>query len=228
MVYPVVLRYSNVVNTMSVLKKIFVPSGKKFYDLFDKITENLSTLSTTFEEFITTTDRYKRKSLLDKSESLKQRCDDHTHRLLAELSRNYITPFDREDIHFMASALDHISDYIMITTKQMYHFDIDKHLDDTMQIAQSVTKYVGLLSETMKGLRNQRELKALIDTLADMREIMSESGDMITHFQTTTLNESNSTVDLIKLHDHFDVLSSLNEKCVDVISVLEVIVIKYG
>jgi len=35
-----------------------------------------------------------------------------THKIFAELSATFVTPFDREDIHQLASSLDDIMDYI--------------------------------------------------------------------------------------------------------------------
>ena len=46
--------------------------------------------------------------------------DDHTHKIFTEFGRNFITPFDREDIHTLASALDDIADYIYSSAKKIF------------------------------------------------------------------------------------------------------------
>ena len=50
--------------------------------------------------------------LITKLEDLEHANDELTHNLFTELGRNFITPFDREDIHYLATSLDDIADYI--------------------------------------------------------------------------------------------------------------------
>jgi len=45
--------------------------------------------------------------------------DDYTHKIFTELGKNFITPFDREDIHYLATALDDIADYIYASAKKI-------------------------------------------------------------------------------------------------------------
>lgn len=213
---------------MSVLTKLFTPSGKKFYDLFEIVTENLTQQAAVFAENIAATDRPKRKSLLDKIERLEQKNDDATHKLFVELSRNYITPFDREDIHAMASSLDDIADYIWGTAKQMYYFDIDIDVDITHNVADLIIDFVKKLSEVIKGLRNRRELGALVALLADMRKVTYATDDALTSARTQLFGNGVDPLNVIKLSDHYGMLQNLSNKCSDVVNVLEGMVIKYS
>src|SRR5690606_12523440 len=110
---------------MSTLTKLFSPGGKKFYDLFEQVADNLDAMASVFAAFIVAKERSERKSLLAQIERLENNNDDATHKLFVELGRNFITPFDREDIHFIATALDDVADNVWATAKQMYYFDID-------------------------------------------------------------------------------------------------------
>lgn len=220
--------HSHLQYKMSVLSKLFTPSGKKFYDLFEQVTTNLTRLSAVFQESFSIEERVKRKNVLDKIESLEQRNDEATHRLFVELSRNYITPFDREDIHFMASSLDDIADYMWGTAKQMYYFDISPGNETSQRVAETVILYTQKLAEAIKGLRNQRELNAMIAILKEMRTLTSKVDDEINNAQFSLLNTEMDIVEQIKLTDHYAMLQKLNDKCSEVINVLEGIVIKYG
>lgn len=213
---------------MSVLSKLFTPSGKKFYDLFEQVTLNLDKMAKVFQECVSIEDRRARKPVLDRVEGFEQRNDDATHRLFVELGRNYITPFDREDIHFMASSLDDIADYMWGTAKQMYYFDVEANSKGTQEVAATLTEYIQKLNEAIKGLRNQRDLKAMINILEQMRKLTSRSDKAIVQAQFDLVEEKTDAVEMIKLHDHYGMLQNLNNKCADVINVLEGMVIKYG
>lgn len=213
---------------MSVLSKLFTPSGKKFYDLFEQVTTNLTKMSTIFRESISIEERVRRKSVLDKIEGLEQRNDEATHRLFVELSRNYITPFDREDIHFIVSSLDDIADYVWGTAKQMYYFDVAANNEASIEVAETLVLYVQRLAEAIKGLRNQRELKAMIAILKDMRELTGKMDNIVNEAQFELLDDRQDVLEMIKMIDHFAMLQKLSDKCGDVINVLEGMVIKYG
>lgn len=213
---------------MSVLTKLFTPSGSKFYDLFEQVTDNLNQMAELFSENIHVADRMKRRVLLDKIEKLEQKNDEATHKLFIELGRNFITPFDREDIHFMASSLDDVADNIWATAKQMYYFDIDLKGSATEEVAVRLVQYVKHLSEAIKGLRNRKDLNALIAILESMRALSSASDKRISEALSALFEEKSNPVEMIKLSDHYNMLGYLNNKCGDVINVLEGMIIKYS
>src|SRR5690606_37538199 len=90
----------------------FVPKDRKFFPLFEKASGNLIALSSTLTELVNSPDTEKRAELTKKIEDLEHVGDDITHQIYLELSKNFITPFDREAIHALASAIDDIADYI--------------------------------------------------------------------------------------------------------------------
>ncbi|TMO89757.1 DUF47 domain-containing protein, partial [Pseudoalteromonas sp. S3260] len=63
--------------------------------------------------------------ILSQIEDLEHKNDDNTHRIFTELGRNFITPFDREDIHYLASSLDDIADYIFASAKKINFYSVN-------------------------------------------------------------------------------------------------------
>ncbi|MEY3542091.1 MAG: hypothetical protein RLZZ204_903, partial [Bacteroidota bacterium] len=92
--------------------KIFLPKDRIFYTLFESVVDTVYKMSTVLQEMVYEADEDKRATILSQIENLEHKNDDMTHNIFTELGRNFITPFDREDIHQLASALDDIADYI--------------------------------------------------------------------------------------------------------------------
>ena len=67
-----------------------------------------------------------RANLLAQIENLEHKNDDLTHTIFTELGRNFITPFDREDIHYLATSLDDIADYIYASAKKINFYNLRK------------------------------------------------------------------------------------------------------
>lgn len=213
---------------MNSLTKLFVPGGKKFHELFEQVAANLKQMATLFAEHAVTTDRMKRRVLLEKIERLENKNDDATHKLFVELGRNFITPFDREDIHFMATSLDNVADMIWSVAKQMYHYDITETEATVKQVADGLLKFTALLADCLHGLRNRKGLNALITMLEEMRKLTYQCEQTITTSLAELFDEKANPVELIKLSDHYNMLQALNNKCSDVINVMEGVIIKYG
>ena len=85
--------------------KIFLPKDRVFFDLFETVAGNVALIATRLKEMVAETDFDKRAAILVQIEDLEHVNDDLTHRIFTELGRNFITPFDREDIHYLAYTL---------------------------------------------------------------------------------------------------------------------------
>lgn len=213
---------------MSVISKLFTPAGKKFYELFEHVAGNLDAMAVLFSQHLHVNDRKTRKPLLDKIEMLEHKNDEVTHKLFVELGRNFITPFDREDIHFISSSLDDIADYMWSTAKQVYYFDITTQNGVSAQITDRLAEYIVLLKKILGGLSDRKGLHTQIAILEQMRALVGTSDNIITQAITDIVDGPSETVEMIKLTDHYNMLLKLNNKCGDVINVLEAMIIKYA
>ncbi|MGY0037394.1 DUF47 domain-containing protein [Pedobacter sp. NJ-S-72] len=86
---------------MNSVFNFFSPKDKKFQPLFEQDAKNLVKISNSLLLTVTTEDDEKRIAHFRETERLEQAGDDITHSIFLELSKNFITPFDREDIHAM-------------------------------------------------------------------------------------------------------------------------------
>ena len=99
----------------------FQPKDKVFFVLFEKITALLVEMSDEFhkgiQEFDVNDDTFHKKI-----SDYEHQMDDLTHQVFIELGKNFITPFDREDIHALAAGLDDIADYIYASSKNIFMY----------------------------------------------------------------------------------------------------------
>ena len=105
--------------------KIFMPKNKIFYELFEKVADNASKMGSLLRDIVAEPDFDKRASLILTVEDLEHANDELTHNIFTELGRNFITPFDREDIHYLATSLDDIADYIYAAAKKINFYRVN-------------------------------------------------------------------------------------------------------
>src|SRR5512137_1650789 len=93
------------------LIQILLPHDEKFYSFFEESAQNLVDASKKLREFQScSTADYNR--IMKEINDFEHRGDSVTHKIYAELNATFVTPFDREDIHLLASALDDVMDHI--------------------------------------------------------------------------------------------------------------------
>ena len=91
---------------MASILQFFIPQDKKFFPLFERASGNLLIISKALVEMVNTSSAEKRRELIKEIERLEHVGDSVTHEIFNELSANFITPFDREDIHKLVSSLE--------------------------------------------------------------------------------------------------------------------------
>jgi uncharacterized protein len=143
---------------MASFLKIFIPQDKKFFSLFERGSGNLLSISELLVKMVNTPDADERTRLIKEIENLEHAGDAISHEIFNELSTNFITPFDREDIHALTSSIDDIVDYIHGSAKRIQLYKVDK-------ISPSIIK----LSELI--LEGSRELHRAINELRNLKNI---------------------------------------------------------
>ena len=110
---------------MAGILSYFLPKDKVFYSLFEQASDNLEKIAKNLLQVVHEPDFNKRGVIIKEMEDIEHQNDDITHKIFIELGRNFITPFDREDIHSLASALDDIADCIYAAGKKINFYNID-------------------------------------------------------------------------------------------------------
>src|SRR6201996_8472943 len=127
--------------------KIFLPKDRVFYQLFEGVAEELIKMGNKLKDVVNEPDFDKRAQLIKEIEDMEHVNDDYTHNIFTELGRNFITPFDREDIHYLANALDDIADYIYSAAKKINFYKVNPN-------DQGIQKMADLIEQGSEHIKN--------------------------------------------------------------------------
>lgn len=92
--------------------KYFIPQDRLFFPLFDKAAANLAEGGKAIVQLVLATTPEEKTKWFREIERIEHVGDEITHEIFKELSKNFITPYDREDIHRLVSSIDDVLDYI--------------------------------------------------------------------------------------------------------------------
>lgn len=213
---------------LSSFVKLFMPKDRVFYGLFEEVATNLTEMSDVFVQAINEKDITKRNTLLKKLEEYEHRNDEVTHKTFVELGSNFITPFDREDIHYLATALDDIADYIWGSAKRMMNYSIYDVDDTVVGLAGIIAKSVAELKKGVYGLRNMKDLRSITEACVIINSLENEADDMMDKGMLDLFSANTDTVEIIKKKDLYQMLEMVTDKCEDAANVIESIIIKYA
>ncbi len=208
--------------------KIFQPKDRIFYTLFEEVVDTVAEMSDLLKKLIIETEKDKRFAILNEIENAEHKNDDTTHRIYTELGRTFITPFDREDIHFLATALDDVADYIYASAKRMAFYNIANDDEAIIKLANLIGYAVQELKIAVTGLRNMRNLQAMTTALVKINSIENQADD-IYDLSTERLFDLEQDVKmLIKKREVYHAMETATDKCEDAGNAIETIIIKYS
>jgi predicted phosphate transport protein (TIGR00153 family) len=208
--------------------KIFQPKDKVFYTLFEEVVDTVADMSNMLKRLISESERDKRFSILNEMENAEHKNDDTTHRIYTELGRTFITPFDREDIHFLATALDDVADYIYSSGKRIAFYNIGNDDEGIMKLANLIGFAVQELKIAVTGLRNMRNLQAMTTALVKINSIENQADDIYDLSIERLFDMEQDLKMLIKKREVYHAMETATDKCEDAGNAIETIIIKYA
>lgn len=204
----------------------FTPKDKKFFPLFEKLSMNLITMSTTLNALLNAPGGERRTALVNEIEQLEQVSDDLTRDTLRELGLNFITPFDREDIHNLVTHIADAAGFIHNTAKKIAIYKVKTITPEMIKLGDLIQKGAEEIDTAIKELQDVRSHTLMAESIVKINNLESEA-DLIYDLALNKLfEEEQDPIQLIKYKDLLTLLEIATDKCEDVANVLETIMIK--
>lgn len=208
--------------------KIFMPKDRVFYSLFEQVAETVAKMGQMMKAVVTEPDFDKRAALISQVEDLEHVNDDLTHKIFTELGRNFITPFDREDIHYLASALDDICDYIFASAKKINFYKVNPNDQGIQKMADLIEQGCEQVKNAVLELRNMRNMRQITDALVKVNSIENQADDIFDMSIDRLFETEPDAKEVIKKREIYQVMEIVTDKCEDAGNVIESIIIKYA
>ena len=208
--------------------KFFLPKDRVFYTLFEEVATTLVQMGEIFKNAMNEEDLNKRDEMLRKLEEMEHKNDETTHQIFIELGSNFITPLDREDIHYLATSLDDIADYIWGAAKRIVNYQIDDKSNTIQAFAEIICKSIKAINTSIYGLRGMKNLRDITASCVIVNSLENDADNLLDSAMLTLFSSNISAVELIKQKDIFQMLEVVTDKCEDAANVVESIIIKYA
>lgn len=202
-----------------------MPREGRFFDLFnahaERIFEGSGELATMIGKF-------------DELDAHAQRivaaehaADKVTHECITLLHRTFITPFDRDQIHQLITAMDDILDLIQGVAESIVLYDLRSVTPEAKQLAEichmsceRVKTAVALLASV------KRSQQAILKCCEEIDHLESDADRVMRAALSKLFREENDVKQVMKLRIIYDLLEAITDRCEDVANVLEGLVLE--
>jgi hypothetical protein len=203
-----------------------VRKNSLFFDLFAEDTANLLVQAKVFHQMFQMTDQEQIMNCVREIKELEQKGDEITHQIFMELSDNFITPFDREDIHALATSIDDIADNINGCASRIQLYNV-REFSKTMELMSEVLlKQVVEIDAALKDMQNMKNEKRVREAIVRINSLENHADDLFEESIARLFAEASDPLELIKVKDVLSSIETATDKCEDVSNVLESILVK--
>src|SRR5258708_2191994 len=158
--------------------QLFTPKDRVFYSLFEQVADGVARMGKLLKEAVAEPNIDKRAGITSQVEDQEHVNDDLTHRIFTELGRNFITPFDREDIHYLASSLDDICDYIYATAKKINFYKVNPNDSGIQKMPDLIEPGASQIQIAVKELPNMPAMHKITHALVKVNSIENQADDI--------------------------------------------------
>ncbi len=217
------------INKMSInsIFQFLVPKDKKFFPLFEEASSNLVQLASILHEAVNLPLK-ERDILFQKIDELDQKGEDITRLTNLELSRNFITPFDREDIHSLITSIDNVADNLHGASSRMRLYQVGKITKSIRKLTEINLEACQNIDNAVKELRDLKRMKNITDACSKISKLESKSDSVYDKAVADLFENETDAKNIIKYKEVLSVLETATDKCKRVASVLESISVKHS
>lgn len=207
--------------------QFLVPKDKKFFPLFEEASSNLIEIATNLHEAVNLPLK-EREVLFQKIDALEQKGEDITRQTNLELSRNFITPFDREDIHSLITSIDNVADNLHGAASRMRLYQVDKITKSIRKLTEINLEACQNIDVAVKELRDLKKIKNITDACVRINKLENKSDNVYDKAVLDLFENETDAKNIIKYKEVLSVLETAADKCKSVASVLESISVKHS
>jgi uncharacterized protein len=208
--------------------KIFMPKNRVFFELFEKAADNVAKMGSLLKDIVAEPDFDKRAYLISQTEDLEHANDELTHSIFTELGRNFITPFDREDIHQLATALDDVADYIYASAKKINFYRVNPNDIGMQKMTELIEQGAMHVRTAVVELRDMKNMRNITEALVKINSIENQADDIFDMSIERLFATEPDAKEVIKKREIYQVMEIVTDKCEDASNVIESIIIKYA
>ncbi len=180
-----------------------VPKDRRFYPVFEAHALAVKEAADSYYDLLRSADPAGRRKLAEQVAAAEQRGDVHIHTVMTELTATFLTPFDREDIHRLVTALDGILDELDGGAQRVILYEVGQFPPLLLELAQDVQVCAAASFSAVCMLKNLRQPKEMAAKIKAIQDHKTRADKTFMHGLASLYNGDYEVTTALKLREIF-------------------------
>ncbi len=202
----------------------FLPKKVDFLDLFDRASANIVQGVKYFREILE--DPTDLAAKVEKLKAFEHEGDRITHEALNKLNATFITPFDREDIHSLATRLDDILDSADTAAQRLFVYHISKVPPQLKSLADLLVASAEEVHKAVVVLHDSKRHKEAMVACVEINRLENDADALHREALGELFANTPDAIEVLKLKDLYAFIEDATDRCEDVANTIETIILK--
>ncbi len=198
-----------------------IPRDNSFFAMFSAMSDNLIGGARALVELFKNYQDVEKQ--VDQIQRIEREGDELTHAILTKLNQTFITPFDREDIHQLASKLDDVLDFINAAGARLVMYRITAPPPAAAELAKIILMQSRELQKAVSLMQKNGNILA---HCVEINRLENEADQVSQQAIAGLFEREKDPINLIKIKELLEFLERATDKAEDVANVLETVVLK--
>jgi uncharacterized protein len=198
-----------------------IPKDTSFFEMFAAMSNNLIDAARALVELFA--DYQNVEAKIEDIRRIEHRGDEMTHSIMRKLNQTFITPFDREDIHTLASSLDDVVDFINAACARIVMYRITDPPAEAGELARLI---LAQCEELEKAVAHLQKNDGVLEHCVEINRLENEADQVSRVGIARLFDHETNPITLIKIKELLEFLETATDKAEDVADVLETVVLK--
>jgi uncharacterized protein len=199
----------------------FRPVDASFYDLFSESASHLVVGAGLLAEMLS--EGNDRESVAQQMREAEHAADETTHAIIRRVNSTFVTPFDREDIYSLASALDDVMDMMDEAVDLVLLYDVERLPAETSEQVEVLQRCAELTANAMPGLQS---MSSLDDYWIEINRLENAGDRSYRRILASLFQGEYDAIEVIKLKDVVESLEGAIDAFEKVANIVEQIAVK--
>lgn len=203
--------------------------NERFFEMFEKSAESVHAGAQALLDLFENYEHRERK--VKNLKDIEHAGDEATHAIYDALNRSFVTPFDREDIAGLASALDDVLDWTEEAARRAHAYRIERPTELARRFARVIVEQSQVIRRAVPLLEHLKNTDELRQYVVELHRLENVADDLLMEALSGLYDRAGDVPALVralKWGDIYEVLENATDRAEHVGVALETILVKHA
>jgi hypothetical protein len=154
--------------------------------------------------------------------------DEVTHRAFNRLHQQFITPFDRTQIHSLLGRIDDVLDMTNAAAARLHYYEIQSSLPDATELARLLVLSAEKVREVVAALRLIKQPQQILAGCKEIKKLETQADEVLRAGMGRLFKSGVDPLTVIKWKEIYDLIETATDKCLSVANIIEGVVLEHS